>query len=248
MGTEVRRAGAARELYVGYLPLPRRHARLLWVLLPVLALGLGVVAGLLAGGQRDPGPGVWTLGGPSEWTGTLITAPYPMILVAEGGAERALLLVGVGKHGLPLAAGLGGGGAARVSGTLLRRGDAGMIEVIALDPAPGGNRTPPESPPQESVRLRGEVVDSKCFTGAMKPGDGKTHRSCATLCIDGGIPPGLAVWDEDGGARLIILRAPVAGSAAGLVRPYIGEGVEVEGSSETIGGLQIVTVRDIRRP
>ena len=38
-------------------------------------------------------------------------------------------------------------------------------------------------------RLKGEIVDSKCYLGQMKPGEGKTHRACATLCIRGGLPP-----------------------------------------------------------
>lgn len=39
------------------------------------------------------------------------------------------------------------------------------------------------------VTLDGELVDSKCYLGTMKPGDGKTHKSCAILCLRGGIPP-----------------------------------------------------------
>ena len=35
------------------------------------------------------------------------------------------------------------------------------------------------------------LVASGRFDGAMKPGDGKTHKGCAALCLRGGIPPAL---------------------------------------------------------
>jgi len=37
-------------------------------------------------------------------------------------------------------------------------------------------------------KLRGEIIDPKCFFGVMKPGSGKTHKSCAARCLSGGIP------------------------------------------------------------
>ena len=40
-----------------------------------------------------------------------------------------------------------------------------------------------------TFNLKGQIVDSKCYLGQMQPGSGKTHRSCATLCIRGGLPP-----------------------------------------------------------
>jgi hypothetical protein len=53
--------------------------------------------------------------------------------------------------------------------------------------------------------LRGEIVDSKCFLGVMVPGQGKTHRACASLCLRGGLPPALLVEADDGAARLVLL-------------------------------------------
>lgn len=44
--------------------------------------------------------------------------------------------------------------------------------------------------------LMGEIVDPKCYLGAMNPGEGKPHRSCAIRCISGGIMPVL-VWKID---------------------------------------------------
>ena len=43
------------------------------------------------------------------------------------------------------------------------------------------------------TRLKGEIYDPKCAFGAMKPGFGKPHRSCAIRCISGGVPPILRI-------------------------------------------------------
>ena len=40
----------------------------------------------------------------------------------------------------------------------------------------------------DNVTLKGEIIDPKCYLGAMKPGGGKTHKACAMRCIAGGIP------------------------------------------------------------
>jgi methionine sulfoxide reductase heme-binding subunit len=45
--------------------------------------------------------------------------------------------------------------------------------------------------------LNGEIVDPKCYFGAMNPGQGKTHLSCAVRCISGGIMPMLK-WTSSG--------------------------------------------------
>jgi len=39
----------------------------------------------------------------------------------------------------------------------------------------------------------------------MKPGEGKPHRACASLCIRGGITPVLVVPSSDGGTVPLVL-------------------------------------------
>ena len=64
--------------------------------------------------------------------------------------------------------------------------------------------------------LRGEIVDSKCYLGAMKPGDQKTHKACATLCIRGGIPPVLVERLPGGGTRCTPSRGALAACHSAL--------------------------------
>jgi hypothetical protein len=59
--------------------------------------------------------------------------------------------------------------------------------------------------------LHGEIVDSKCYLGVMRPGDGAVHRGCATRCLSGGAPPLLIVHDSTGPAGFILLTGPDGG-------------------------------------
>ena len=91
-----------------------------------------------------------------------------------------------------------------VRGYRLERDGRKMIEIDSDDarsgPAVVTNResdVPPVSGrgvvSMGSLTLDGEIVDAKCFLGAMKPGSGVAHAACARLCVAGGIPPVLIV-------------------------------------------------------
>jgi hypothetical protein len=60
------------------------------------------------------------------------------------------------------------------------------------------------------IKIKGEIIDPKCYFGVMKPGEGKPHRDCAIRCILGGITPMLAVKNEQGDANYYLLASSVA--------------------------------------
>jgi hypothetical protein len=91
-----------------------------------------------------------------------------------------------------------------------------------------------------SVRLRGEIVDFKCYLGAMKPGDGKTHKACAALCISNGIPPMLITRNERGDLEYVLLEDADGASVSDRVAPFAGEPIEVEGALHSIGSLKVL--------
>jgi hypothetical protein len=246
---------AERGLYVGYLPMPRRHARLVRVVVPALLAAFAALGAALAVAQRTPGNAVWETGEAGEFEGTLVSQPYPM-LVGDDGA--VLFLVEVGKRGSAErlareAAGLVGS-RVRVSGWTLRRDEAGaerrMVELMpgpaAIVPVDAAARAWTLEGPGEAVRLAGEILDGKCYLGAMKPGDGRAHRACATLCIDGGIPPMLYGRGADGRLRLVVLTDAGGGPAGPVVRAVLGEPVVVEGVLRRIGGAEWLAVERVR--
>ena len=104
----------------------------------------------------------------------------------------------------------------------------------SLDGSPGGGGEPVDLGVQT---LRGEIVDSKCYLGVMKPGRGKPHRACATLCIRGGIPPVLRVVTGTGEARHLLLTDQDGGAINDRILDLVAEPVEVTGRVLRTGDL-----------
>ena len=72
-----------------------------------------------------------------------------------------------------------------------------MISKITLVEKSKASNLPKANTLVKDMELEGEIIDPKCYFGVMKPGKGKIHRSCAVLCISGGIPPVLATTDKN---------------------------------------------------
>jgi hypothetical protein len=100
------------------------------------------------------------------------------------------------------------------------------------------------SEPLGEVTLSGEIIDSKCFMGVMKPGEGKVHRACAAMCIAGGIPPLLVVNQSDGNRYGYILIGPQGQAAADLVIEDVAVPVSVFGQLERRGDLTYLRIAE----
>ncbi len=236
------------EFFVGYLKTPvglRRFLRS--AALVVLLTGI-TLAVALAASQRDPGDGVWDLAHAKTLEGVAYTTPCPLIRIAgRDGTAMTVLLVGQGKVGA--AARIAADGhAVRVRGHALERGrvrmfeldgDAGAIEEL---PADIKRLAMPVTSRRWAVLLHGEIADPKCFAGAMKPGDGKTHKGCAALCLRGGIP---AIFVADDGQEYLLAdaagRSPSGAELDGLL-PFVGDLVEISGEVEVRGDLRLLTL------
>ncbi len=247
---QARSTSAQPDFYVNYLPMSPNLRRVtvfaagaaLWVLVAVAA-----IAALT---QRSPGPAVWDDAHLREFSGWLVALPAPALLTSDPatGQQHAILLVELGKHGAsdrlaPLI-----GSFVTASGWVLRRDERTMLE---LDPAalPIVTQAPASNPSASlattdlgTVSLEGEIVDAKCFWGAMKPGDGKTHKACATLCIRGGIPPVLVVSGPGERTQQFLLRCPGATSMPSSLEFLIADPVQVTGTHLRLGDLSILEV------
>jgi sulfoxide reductase heme-binding subunit YedZ len=80
----------------------------------------------------------------------------------------------------------------------------------------------------KTVELKGEIIDPKCYFGAMNPGEGKAHRSCAVRCISGGIMPCIK-YEEEGRLHYAVLVDRDGGTMNQAVLPYVGEPVRIRG-------------------
>ena len=234
------------EFYVGYLPMPAGHKRFLRRVVVTLGLGILALAGALGWFQRDPAPNAPYHGDSKnvrELSGMLYTAPYGVLRVpgeGEGQPARTLLLTTGSKRGVAdLVAGMDGR-AVTMRGTLRGRSGRYVLAMdtrfgfaeAGLDEAARAQLARPAAEPVGAgpVRLRGEIIDPKCFTGAMKPGDGKAHKACAINCLRGGIPPVFATRTADGDEAFYLLVDERGGPILQPLLPWVGDPVELRGS------------------
>jgi hypothetical protein len=159
-------------------------------------LASGATAGIALGRNGlSSGPGQWQQSEIRLWAGTLLNTPYPALLTQHSGAIRTALLATSGKTGVGsiLPHDLVGT-AVTISASKIARGENMMLAVSDapdwVKPAPNQSNLALDAIVSDlgEVALSGEILDAKCWFGAMRPGFGKTHKSCAALCARGELP------------------------------------------------------------
>ncbi len=241
------------EFYIGYLPsappgLARRAKR---VVLTLIFLGASSVVWLAASQAARPA-GTFEFGTVRTFEGVLIERPIPMLRVSppEGleGEASPLVLVGFGKGGLPEFARGHHGAQVRFRGTLVIQGANAMIELNdpesfeVITPAAAGD--PTGEILSLNVTVTGELVDTKCYFGVMRPATGKVHRACAVRCLSGGVPPGLLVRDDIGGSAVFLL-AGTDGAPLDYDVEWAALAVTARGALELHGELPVLRVRSL---
>jgi len=242
--------------YVGYHPAaPASIAggiRTAAIGLICLALASGAT---LAATQDRADPGVFEYGQLRTLHGQIREFPYPSLVVPGSGltdreaAYTRYLLVAEGKHGAQLlTAGLDGQWA-DLHGTRIARGDREMLEIAAAGvaitpPAPNVRMGIPMPAPVSLGRmtLQGEIVDSKCWLGVMKPATGGVHRGCATRCVSGGIPPLLMTTDASGKMAHYLLTDASGRPAGAFYAEFVGRRVELTGEVIQDADLPVLRV------
>lgn len=234
------------EMFIGWAKAPAVDRRFLFGALPLAFAATTGLGYAVASRLSDPGAGTWATGATHEITGVLATRPYPMMHLADPSSAdrvRSVLIVSQGKctSGLDLDA--ADGRVFTASGALIERGSRRMLEVPLalerwLEPSEAAVKLPPlDAEPVARVRLAGQIMDTKCFFGVMRPGRGKTHKACASLCIRGGIPP--SFWARSGdGREAVLLMTDAAGGPLGEdILPFVADPVEAEGDIVRVGDL-----------
>ena len=220
----------------GFSAFLKKRILFLLFLLPVLALSLVLF-------QHYFKKGVFQIGTITEITGIYVSDPVPMLLdvtLDEDSISSDVLLVGYGKFGAEgimrdIEARSGSLDHKKVTfvGTLITGGDKDVLELthkgesfIAADS--DTNTLPPSVLIDSNIKLFGEIIDPKCYFGAMKPGEGKIHKSCAIRCISGGIPPVYRSVVSDSYEYFILLDQN--GEPFGdQVLPFVGESIVLHG-------------------
>lgn len=181
-------------------------------------------------------------GRPRTFRGWLASAPVPTLQVTEGGRLVRYWLVAPGKFGPGAVLEGVPDGPVELDGTVITREHWHMVEVV-----PGSVRSVtgdlrPQAPgavATRSVRLRGEVVDAKCFLGVMNPGQDTAHRDCAVRCLSGGIPMMFSYADDHGAPHLALL-IDSTGTAPRTWGALAGTSVEIAGSLVIDGDVEVL--------
>ncbi|MEM8988288.1 MAG: hypothetical protein AAGC95_16350 [Pseudomonadota bacterium] len=239
------------DFFMGYAKAPKVDRRFWLGAAPLALLGTTGLSAAFTHFHSDPGAGAWLTGETFAVTGVLDQAPYPIIRIADAatpGGVRTVLVVAEGKctSGLPFDSVLGQ--AATVNGVLIERKGRMMLEVpllldkwlTPLDMFDAADKARLSSPTTEAlgpVRLKGAIMDTKCFFGVMRPGRGKTHKACAALCIRGGIPPSFYAVDEAGRETVLLLTDANGEALKDEILPLVADPLVAEGEIVRVDDL-----------
>ena len=214
-----------------------------WSAAAMIALAV-LVASAIALAQRPFARAEFEFGVERTFEGRIEHIPYPVLVLARpGGAGESLWLLTVfGKHGadghtLPF-----DGHDVQLTGSLIYRDRTTMLEIVPTSIEDRGLSTVAARPAEvtKDVTLRGEIVDSKCFLGVMKPGNLKPHRACATRCISGGVPPVLLVRGADGIATYYLLTDEHGAAVNDRILHLIAEEIEITGDVVVMGETRLL--------
>ncbi len=184
-----------------------------------------------------------------EFDGFLMAKPAPHIVVVRPGetgkqAFSRYVLIGRGKSGPKIdIAGLNGK-YVRVRGSLIYRDGGTMISVKGAEEIPAlSTSAKTERLGGEALgmyTLQGEIVDSKCYFGTMRPGNTAVHRQCTVRCIAGGIPPVFLVRDESGNTMSFLLVNSNGSTVNDQVLSMVADPVVIKGEVVRLDNLFVL--------
>ena len=240
------------EFYIGYeSTMPVRIAARMRAAASVLIVLAALLSAVLLIAQRRFAAATFEFGRTRTFVGTVVEYPYPALLLQDSSPNSpgVYWLVRAGKHGVSEIVKGRDGRMVRVSGTLIERDEDRMIEVASMDALV--DIGPPAPTPIESMRsfgaivVRGEIVDSKCHLGVMKPGEGPTHRDCAVRCLLGRITPMFVPRVGDAQTGRLALLDPDGRPFTDPLDTRVGRPVEIHGELLARGPLRFLAARSI---
>ncbi|MEL6656284.1 MAG: hypothetical protein AAFP77_04145 [Bacteroidota bacterium] len=194
----------------------------------------------------------------TEISGTYHDLPYPTLVADKGilaeGLSTSILLVGYGKFGAEgiisdMEAAHGSslnGKNVSLRGTLIYGDDRTLLELTeqadALVQVGEQTSTALRMQSLSPISVSGEVIDPKCYFGVMKPGEGKTHKSCAIRCISGGIPPVLKQEVAAGSYEYYLIQDAQGRPVNEKILSLVGEQVRLNGQTSEANGWKVLYI------
>lgn len=240
------------EFYIGHVdemgPETKKTLKIFVLGAMVLLLGGALLFSFF---QREAVNSSFDFGNPSKVVGVYHESPYPMLRVQLAENEfKEVVLLGFGKSGanpfldkIREKVGDLSGKQLTIEGQLIYYNGKTLLEIDdSQNITVTGKGSVSVSRFLDEIEVEGEVIDPKCFFGVMKPGYGKIHRSCAALCISGGIPPVLASTDENGNETYFLLTDLKGNPIHKDIVPYIGQPSLLSGEVSSLGDWKTMKV------
>ncbi|MCE7991348.1 MAG: hypothetical protein HEP71_05180 [Roseivirga sp.] len=253
-----------KEFYIGYLPkAPKGISRFTVVAVLMFFILLAASAYVVVSNQTTINNGSFEYGELTEVEGLVYMGPQPFIKVIDGEdlngypVFKNILLINFGKHGAtPSLEKIRSEIAltfdrvyVKLRGTLIYHNGTTLLELteneksyISYRPLVDKSLYLKDVQDFGVQTLTGEIIDPKCYFGSMKPGEGKPHKSCAGLCISGGIPPMYVVKNDQGKADYYLIMGENGQRLNEEVIPYVSDVTTISGRVETLDEWKVVYV------
>ncbi|MGB5818676.1 MAG: hypothetical protein WBG90_04265 [Saonia sp.] len=255
------------DFYIGYVDkvAPRIKKTLKHFLLFSLVVLLGIAA-VFALTQHTATNSAFEFDTETKITGIYHEMPYPMLKVKIGDtAFKNIVLLGFGKFGAnPYLEKIHrevdqlSGSTLSIEGNLIYYNGKTLLQITSDEKITLIEKADAELLPKPKVlvndmELLGEIIDPKCYFGVMKPGKGKIHRSCAVLCISGGIPPVLATTDANNILEYYLITDRDGNAIHQDILPFVGKPSQLIGTVVELEDwyqLRIDTenIKDLNKP
>ena len=179
----------------------------------------------------------------AEYTGFMSNTPFPHILITKGKdifgnpVNEVLPLVNAWKFGADFLidewSKKNNSGLTTLNGTIIIRDSVKAMELTSKENSfqqPKTQLSYFKTSVQKigMVTIKGEIIDPKCYLGAMNPGEGKPHRSCAIRCISGGIMP-MITYTENNQKKYAVLLGEYGEKINNKVLDFVAEPIEING-------------------
>jgi len=249
------------DFYIGYMPkAPKRIARFVMAFVIVLFIVMGSVSYFLSTSHNHINNGTYEFGELTELKGVISMEPVPHIRVLadeQGKIGKNIMLIDFGKFGArssveKMQQKIGGNineFEVTIRGTLIYQDGFTLLELTEKENALLNHETLKNAEKYISLKskggnqsLVGEIIDPKCYFGSMKPAQSKPHKSCATLCISGGIPPMYVIQTKQKTAKYFILKGTNGEDINDEILDYVAEGTALEGRLEKLNEWNILYI------
>ncbi len=231
------------DFFIGYEEkAPASVARTVKLFVGGIAIVMILTAVSLVLNQRGFADATFELGTLSTLEGTLTKHPVPMVKLQENGQVKSVLLIGFGKFGPEEAIATIEkkrnidleGKHVKLEGTRIFNTQKQAFELTKktasfLEIKDNGDKRERLINELGTQRVLGEILDSKCALGVMKPGYGKPHRSCAINCVSGGITPIVRMTDKAENVNFCILKGADGSPINENVLPFLADQVSMCG-------------------